>query len=153
MGKNEIELLARGVYVDDGRLLVCHNLKKDNYFLPGGHIEFGESARFALRREIKEEMGLRCDVTKFLGVVEHAFRFRGEKTCEINLVFAIQFKRLRSSCPAPSKEKKLEFLWMPLPLVARSKIEPAIVRKELVRWLEKEPSFILSSKALKRGPN
>ncbi|HBA85524.1 MAG TPA: ADP-ribose pyrophosphatase [Verrucomicrobia bacterium] len=145
-----IEILARGVYVHNGRLLVCHNRKKDNYFLPGGHVEFGESAGYALKREIKEEMGLSCTLGAFLGVVEHAFRYRGKKVCEINLVYEMKFKNLLSSAPAPSKEKKLEFIWMPLRQIARSKFEPAVVRKSLTQWLRASAPLILTAPALKK---
>jgi 8-oxo-dGTP diphosphatase len=151
MREKQIEILARGVYVHNGKLLVCHNRKKNNYFLPGGHIEFGESGAYALKREIKEEMGLPCSIGAFLGVVEHTFRYRGERTCELNLVYEMKFNNLVSTKPAPSKEKKLEFIWMPLRQVARSKIEPAVVRKSLVQWLKSSKPILLTAPALKKG--
>jgi ADP-ribose pyrophosphatase YjhB (NUDIX family) len=51
----EIEFLARGVFRDGGRVLVCRNRKKGNCYLPGGHIEWNESAPAALAREMREE--------------------------------------------------------------------------------------------------
>lgn len=43
------------------------------YFLPGGHIEHGESAENAFLRELKEETSVRCTIKKFLGCLEHSF--------------------------------------------------------------------------------
>ena len=34
-----IDLIARGVALHRGRILVCRNRKKGNCYLPGGHIE------------------------------------------------------------------------------------------------------------------
>jgi len=131
----EIEILARGVLVCDGALLVCHNKRTDNYFLPGGHVEWGESAKEALSREIAEEMGLKSSVGRFLAASEHSFVHKGKQTCEINLYFLLSIRGLRRDRPAPSKEAKLEFLWLPLLRLGRSKLNPSHLRKDLIRWL------------------
>jgi len=64
VSKHQIEILARGVCVSGGRLLVCHTHGADNTYLPGGHVEFDEKAKIALRREMMEEMGLKVKVGK-----------------------------------------------------------------------------------------
>ena len=131
----DIEIIARGVCVDHDRLLLCSNRKKNNVYLPGGHIEWGESGRTALRREIEEEMGLRCKVGRFLGVAEHTFVHKGEQVCEINLVYAFVFPRLTSAHEPPSIEKKLRFFWLPLDKLARSRLEPRCLARALGSWL------------------
>ncbi len=136
----EIEIVARGVMAGDGQLLVCRNRKKHNTYLPGGHVEFGEPARTALAREIREEMGLSATVGRFLGAAEHTFVHRGKTTCEINLVFELRVRGLNPGRPAPSKEKKLEFAWLPFSKLARSGLEPRVLRKEILNWLKTAPA-------------
>ena len=42
-----------------GEVLLCHSEKwMNNYTIPGGHIELGERMEDAVKREVKEEVGL-----------------------------------------------------------------------------------------------
>ncbi|MCD6233110.1 NUDIX domain-containing protein [bacterium] len=58
MRDKKISVLVRAVIEVKGKILVCKKKGNKYYFFPGGHIEFGESAKKALKREIKEELGL-----------------------------------------------------------------------------------------------
>jgi 8-oxo-dGTP diphosphatase len=136
MSKKEIELIARGALVRDGYVLLCHNKKKKNYFLPGGHIEFNESAPRALQREIEEETGLTSAVGRFLGATEHTFRRKRERCCEINLVFEFDIRGAHACRPVMSAESKLEFIWLPLRKLSRSRIQPSTLIKDLPDWLK-----------------
>jgi 8-oxo-dGTP diphosphatase len=63
--------LVRGIFIKDHKVLLSKARGYNNTFLPGGHIEFGESAKEALVREVEEELGISCSVGRFLGIVEH----------------------------------------------------------------------------------
>ena len=52
MEERRIETIARGICVKGGSVLICKGLKAGNLYFPGGHIEFGETGRYALEREI-----------------------------------------------------------------------------------------------------
>ena len=138
--QGSIEVLARGVCVKAGRLLVCHTLGAANTYLPGGHVEFLESAPQSLVREIAEEMGLKARAGRFLGAVEHSFVQRGERHCEVNLVFAVAIVGVNRGSAPPSREKHIEFLWLPLKSLAESNLEPAVLRALLPKWLRHRSS-------------
>ena len=90
--EKHIETIARGVCVKDGKVLLCYPKDRSYAYLPGGHIEFGETGREALVREMKEETGLDATAGELLGVVESSFVQKGEKHCEINLIYEMKVR-------------------------------------------------------------
>lgn len=129
--KTEIELLARGICIRNGRLLVCHTRGAHNTYLPGGHIERGESAPISLVREIREELGVRARVGNFLGVVEHSFRQKGRRIHELNLLFTMTLPGLHALRRPLSREMHLDFKWLPIKKLRASDLEPEPLRKLL----------------------
>ena len=105
-----IETIARGVCVRGGKLLLCRAKGGATTYLPGGHIEFGETGRQALVREVKEELGLDAGTGAFLGVVENSFMQKGRPHSEINLVYEL----LLPDAAAEAKEDWIEFEWRDL---------------------------------------
>ena len=90
--EQHIETIARGVCVIDGKVLLCYPKDRSYAYLPGGHIEFGETGREALVREMKEETGLDATAGDLLGVVESQFVQKGERHCEINLIYEMKIE-------------------------------------------------------------
>ncbi|WP_047986294.1 NUDIX domain-containing protein [Ornithinibacillus californiensis] len=103
--------LARGLFISDNKVLLAQAKSYTNTFLPGGHIEFGESAKDTLKREMKEEIGINCKVGRFLGLVEHKWEKNGVLNCEINQVFEVTSNEIESSANPKSVESHLEFFW------------------------------------------
>ena len=57
-----------------GDILLVKSYKwKDFWTVPGGHIEVGETAESAVKREVKEEVGLDVDPVKLLIVQEAVY--------------------------------------------------------------------------------
>ena len=103
-----IEVIARGVCVQEGKILLCKAKGGPTTYLPGGHIEFGETGRQALVREVKEELGVDAETGAFLGVVENAFEQHGKPHAEINLVYEL---KLPAATPPCAREDWIEFEW------------------------------------------
>jgi 8-oxo-dGTP diphosphatase len=66
---------AGGVPVRDGTVLLVHRPKYDDWTLPKGKLDPGESFEDAARREVEEETGLTCR----LGVELSATHYRDNK--------------------------------------------------------------------------
>ncbi len=56
----------------DGKVLLIQRAKPPAglWALPGGQVEFGETARAAASRELQEETGVTADLTEFAGLHE-----------------------------------------------------------------------------------
>jgi 8-oxo-dGTP diphosphatase len=57
---------AGGVVVRDGRVAVVHRPKYEDWSLPKGKLDHGESFEEAALREVQEETGLRCELVREL---------------------------------------------------------------------------------------
>ena len=58
---------AGGIVVRDGRVLLVHRPRYDDWSFPKGKLEDGESWEEAAAREVEEETGLACRVHEELG--------------------------------------------------------------------------------------
>ncbi len=58
----------------------------------GGGVDFGESGKVALIREIHEELGLECEVSELVASFENIFSFEGHAGHEIVMLFSATFK-------------------------------------------------------------
>ena len=123
--RGEIETIARGVCVKDGKVLLCRGKGAASTYLPGGHIEFGETGAEALVREMKEETGLDSTAGKFLGVVESSFLQHGEKHCEINLVYELSIE----NSDVAAQEDWIGFEWCPISNLAAANLLPVDIRR------------------------
>ncbi|MEZ6242440.1 MAG: NUDIX domain-containing protein [Phycisphaerales bacterium] len=124
----QIEFIARGLLTDSSRALLCRNVANAYYFLPGGHVEFGENAAGALARELEEETGLTAEVGAPLLLSEHIYeRASGRRHHELLLVFHVE--RLLDAEGVPtagvqSREKKIAFEWVELAAIPELDVRP-----------------------------
>ena len=62
---------AGGVVVRDGRIALVHRPKYDDWAMPKGKLEDGESWEDAALREVREETGFNCALREELSPVEY----------------------------------------------------------------------------------
>lgn len=139
--KNDFEIIVRGLIMNRGRILVCKTEGRDYFFLPGGHVEFGENMRKALVRELDEELGIKPLKTKFIGTVENIFLQNNKQNHEINFVFTTEIEEDEIE----AKEDHLSFRWfLPHDLI-EEKFVPPVLRDAVLKWIsDKKPFFILT---------
>jgi 8-oxo-dGTP diphosphatase len=73
---SEIEAAGGVVLDEDGRVAVVHRPKYDDWTLPKGKLDAGETFEQAALREVWEETGLRCALVRELPSTEYSVRGR-----------------------------------------------------------------------------
>ncbi len=96
------------------------------YRPPGGGIEFGEYSWDAVRREMKEELGVEVDDLEFLGTLESLFQYEGQPRHELVFLFGgdAEGEPALAKPEIQSRESDgsiLRFKWMPLSSFSRGK--------------------------------
>lgn len=101
-----------------GHILIHRNIAGPFWALPGGRVEFHESSRQTLAREIEEELGCEGSVGPLRFVIENFFEFAGRTVHEIGFYYDAELSR-----PLPfhkteivhrirDGEADLEFRWV-----------------------------------------
>ncbi|MFG0258952.1 MAG: NUDIX domain-containing protein [Phycisphaerales bacterium JB041] len=127
----KIECIARGLAVREGKVLLCRNVEHGLAYLPGGHVDPGETAAEALAREFAEECGLRVEVGAFLLANEHLFTQQGTPRHEWNAVFHVEHSGGVWPESVPSLETDLAFEWCEVAGLP----EAGFVPTPLLAWL------------------
>ena len=71
MSRRRVEAAGGVVVGDDGRVLLVHRPRYDDWTLPKGKLDPGESFAEAALREVLEETGLSCTLGRELAATEY----------------------------------------------------------------------------------
>lgn len=138
--KNVVEVIVRGLMQHSGAVLFCRNIKNQYLYLPGGHVEFGEPLRVALAREFVEETGMTVKVGDLIASAEATFTHKGSLHHEITLTFHVKHPSRRSRPEVISRERKIDFIWVPLTELHKWDVRPPSTR----RLLRRKPALVHS---------
>jgi 8-oxo-dGTP diphosphatase len=125
-----IEVIARGLLLREAYALLCQNTRHGYWYLPGGHVEFGEAAAVALAREFREECGLEVTAQECVLVSEAAFKAKREHH-EINLVFRVT-EAGEADAEVASQEEGVSFGWFELAELADIDVRPPAIKAWLL---------------------
>ena len=94
---------------------------RDNYVVPGGHIELGETAEHALTREVKEETGLYIYDVEFLCFQEF---IHDDAFWERRHFIFLDYVCRTDSTDAKLNSEAEEYVWVTLEEALRLAIDP-----------------------------
>jgi 8-oxo-dGTP diphosphatase len=148
--KNNIHVLSRGVIIDQDHILLCKTLDLpiSFYFLPGGHVEHGESVETSLLRELMEETGAGCKIKRFLGCLEYSFEPGHSSIChnhEYNFIFEAESESLKIEKQTPQLEAHIELIWVPLHQLSEIDFRAEPLRELVPEWLKTPASDVFRS--------
>jgi 8-oxo-dGTP diphosphatase len=129
---------ARAVMLFDKEIVLLKDLSllEPNYALPGGGIEFGESAREALRRELIEEIGIDLSIGRFLGCFEQSFEHhRLGLLHDLTLCFLVILSA-EEKAQVISQEEGYQVCWITINDLATLNLVPPQLPELLLEWIE-----------------
>lgn len=135
MGKYDgtIEFIARVVWRRGDTVLVCRNLKHGHCYLPGGHVEFGETVVEAAARELMEETGVSPPLLPPTHIFESTFTQNGKRRHEVVGVCHVACGGEERNLTIVSQEPKIAFEWIRLTDLEAARFVPEAQRVWLLR--------------------
>ena len=125
---------------DRGDILLIRRSDNDNYALPGGAIDLGESMTQAAVREVKEETGVDCEITGLVGIYtdpRHVILYTSNN--EVRQEFSIVLTaRAIGGEPTPSSEST-EVVWTRADGADELAMDPSM-RRRLTHYLYAAPA-------------
>lgn len=121
-----IENIVRLIIKKENKILLCKSKEEGqgHYFLPGGHVEFGDSLEKTIYKEMEEEISLKendlFDIS-FRNYLENTYG-EGEKMHhEINFIFEA---KLKEGVEIKSQEDHIDFEWVSIQDVNKINLLP-----------------------------
>ena len=124
-----------GIALNGDRVLL-HRAEMDDFWsLPGGRVELLEPGAEALKREMREELGVEIQIERLVWVVENFFEFDNKSYHELAFYFLMTlpqgFCKRGETFPANDGQIKLIFKWYGLKELKDIPLYPAFLRKGL----------------------
>lgn len=104
---------ARGIiFKDDGQIAIFHKKNKNEYKLPGGGIDEGETPEEAFKREVLEETGSKIKDLQLIGITEELKSF--DNFQQTSYVYTAKVVGVRGKLRLTQKEIEEggELIWM-----------------------------------------
>lgn len=106
-----IENIVRLIIKKEDKILLCKNKEFGHYFLPGGHVEFGDTLEKTIYKEMEEELALKEDDLfdiSFRNYLENTYGENEKMHHEINFIFEA---KLKEGIEIKSQEDHIDFEW------------------------------------------
>lgn len=139
---NNIHLIVRGLILKSNYILLLRpssdnkDFLQELSFLPGGHVDQGEMAKEALKRELLEELNIEFQIKECLGALECTWNRKGELYHELNLLFIADAPYLNLNNPPISNEKHIQFFWHPIADLASLNLLPKTLIEAIPQLLK-----------------
>jgi len=127
-----------GLIVRDNKLLIMQDQGQPYYYVPGGRIKMNEKSEDAVKREIREELGIEVNVNRMLWVNENFFEVetlqeRFHEVCFFYLLEIEDENALTHSEFVVDEEGKIHtYYWKNLEEIKYINLYPQFLREKVV---------------------
>ena len=133
----DFKMRVSGLIIKNGRILTV-DIKNNNFYcLPGGHVHLEESSLEAIKREIKEEVGVDVSGGRIIRIIENFFTCENGKTMhEVCYYYILYAEGVNASDYTylendDGELKELKFKWFKLEDLNGVDFRPKVLAKKL----------------------
>jgi 8-oxo-dGTP pyrophosphatase MutT (NUDIX family) len=130
---HRINLRVGGLFIVAGRVLLNRLERDDYWFLPGGRVATGESTDQAIRREVREELGIDCRIVRPVFLLENFFSLHGEPFHELGVYYQLDAGGavLPKDGDRVAMDDGLSFHWQAVTRLGAIDFRPAVLAPRL----------------------
>ncbi|MBJ8031547.1 NUDIX hydrolase [Bacillus cereus group sp. N21] len=119
----------------NNKMLMIQNEGEDFWYIPGGRVQMLESSESAVRRELREELGVDVDVKRLLWTAENFFTYDTHQFHEISFYYEVNLLEL----PAKGEDsfileedgRRYMFQWVPLERISEYNLKPVFLKDKV----------------------
>ena len=116
-----------GVLIKDRKVLLTKG--GDDYSLPGGHVQIGETSGETIIREFKEETGLDVELLNVVSTYENFWNWDNKKCHQLCIFFRLKMKDERQELISNPDNNDTTYIWVELNEIANIKLYPKGIAK------------------------
>lgn len=117
------------------KILLLQNEGEDFWYVPGGRVQMLENSAVAVKRELKEELGVNVDVKRLLWTVENFFTYDSQQFHEISFYYEVNLLEL----PAKGEDtfmleedgRRYVFQWVSLDQISDYNLKPDFLKEKV----------------------
>ncbi len=128
IGTHRFNYRVAAIVRRENTLLVCRSERDGFCFLPGGRVQDGESTSKALKRELREELGLESRVERAVFFTENFFNLHGRRFHELCLYYEVALPEL---APLPLVADNDALLWLGVAAMEGANLKPDFLAARL----------------------
>lgn len=143
------------VIVHNNKLLAQKNVKTNEYYLPGGRINYGESSEDAVVREMQEELGVDISDYRTLWINECFFVDSGARFHEVGIYYLVNlenthFNHYESIFELTEGSRVNTYEWLDINILDDKALYPLFVKTEIKNPDKRLKHIITNEMANKR---
>lgn len=121
-----------GVLIKDNQILLTKG-DEDDYSLPGGHVQIGETSKDAIAREFKEETGFDVEVVNNIATFENFFQMGDEPCHQICLFYRLKMIDENQTFKPEPDTSDTHFVWFPIDQLHEINLYPIGIKEEIIK--------------------